>query len=475
MKTKMSKKAKYLLAVLLVCLTVFACLPIYSSANNVVSIEGILPFEDVADGKWYTEGVKFCYINGVVSGVTDYTFEPRTNLTRGMFVVMLAGAVNADVSIYSGRTSFKDVKTTSWYGNAVEWAYRNGYVSGVGEGYFAPKSGITREQMAVLITAYMENNGYDTSAKYDSYVLNKFIDKNKISSWAKEGVTYVVSIGLMSGTTDTTISPKTVITRAQATTIMMQFLKNYHYGDMCMHENIRNATCTEPEQCIDCGMKTGLPLGHYCNDLSCTKSSVCYECGETVYLTSGAHSFKAATCTKPRTCKECGATRGSALGHKYSNATCTTPKTCTVCKATSGSALGHNYVGTTCTINGKCSRCSSTQNAYGHSMSNGKCIHCGQGETLSQKNALKKAKLYLDFMSFSYQGLIKQLEYEKFSHEDAVYAADHCGANWYEQAAKKAALYLEIMAFSREGLIDQLEYEGFTHDQIIYAVTAVGY
>lgn len=95
--------------------------------------------------------------------------------------------------------------------------------------------------------------------------------------------------------------------------------------------------------------------------------------------------------------------------------------------------------------------------------------------TTGQRNALKSAESYLSFMTFSYSGLVKQLEYEKYSHEDAVYAADHCGADWNQQAAKSAENYLSMMAFSRDGLIKQLEYEGFTHEQAVYGVEANGY
>ena len=94
--------------------------------------------------------------------------------------------------------------------------------------------------------------------------------------------------------------------------------------------------------------------------------------------------------------------------------------------------------------------------------------------TTSQKNALRSAKQYLDVMPFSYTGLIKQLEYEKYSHEDAVYAADNCGADWNEQAAKAAKDYLDVMSFSRQGLIEQLEYEGYTHEQAVFGVNSVG-
>lgn len=94
--------------------------------------------------------------------------------------------------------------------------------------------------------------------------------------------------------------------------------------------------------------------------------------------------------------------------------------------------------------------------------------------TRSQSNALQQAHSYLNVMAFSYEGLIEQLEYEGYSHSDAVYAADNCGADWYEQAAKKAQEYEDVMAFSHSGLVDQLEYEGFTHAQAEHGVNAIG-
>jgi hypothetical protein len=95
-------------------------------------------------------------------------------------------------------------------------------------------------------------------------------------------------------------------------------------------------------------------------------------------------------------------------------------------------------------------------------------------ETVSQKNAIKKAKSYLAYSAFSYQGLIAQLEYEKFSHVDAIYGADNSGGNWNDQAAKKAKSYMEYSAFSRGGSIEQLKYDKFTQAQAEYGANAVG-
>ena len=88
---------------------------------------------------------------------------------------------------------------------------------------------------------------------------------------------------------------------------------------------------------------------------------------------------------------------------------------------------------------------------------------------------MKKAEQYLKYSAFSREGLIDQLMFEGFTHDEAVYGVDHTGADWNEQAAKKAEQYLKYSAFSREGLIDQLMFEGFTRSQAEYGVAAVGY
>ena len=95
--------------------------------------------------------------------------------------------------------------------------------------------------------------------------------------------------------------------------------------------------------------------------------------------------------------------------------------------------------------------------------------------TTGEKNALRSAREYLNFSAFSYTGLIKQLEYEGYSTEEATYAADNCNANWNEQAAKSAKEYLDMSSFSRQDLINQLIYEGYTQEQAEYGVTQNGY
>lgn len=95
-------------------------------------------------------------------------------------------------------------------------------------------------------------------------------------------------------------------------------------------------------------------------------------------------------------------------------------------------------------------------------------------ETVSQKNAIKSAKKYLEYTAFSKSGLIKQLEFEGYSNEDSTYAVSQINIDWNKQAAISAKKYLEYTSFSRDGLIKQLEFEGYSNQEATYGVDQTG-
>ncbi|GFG91509.1 hypothetical protein MBOU_35510 [Mycobacterium bourgelatii] len=93
---------------------------------------------------------------------------------------------------------------------------------------------------------------------------------------------------------------------------------------------------------------------------------------------------------------------------------------------------------------------------------------------VSQQNAIRVAKEYLDLSGYSRSGLINQLIYEGFSLEDATYAVDNITVDWNVQAARTAKEYLDMSGYSHSGLVNQLMYEGYTPAQAEYGVTAAG-
>ncbi len=312
------------------------------------SDEGVLPFDDFNSDAWYSEGVVFCYANSIMNGMNEYTFAPAGKLTRAQFVTILANVEGVDTSGYSVSV-FDDVKSGHWYYSAVAWAYDEGIVSGTSENSFSPNLQINRQTLARMMSLYMIKKGYEVSI--DDNVLDLYTDKGKIDDWAVDGIKYMVSSGLMSGMTQTTIGPKDTVNRAQAARILMTYVREHLYGD-CEHSFTDN-DCTNPPTCTKCGMIEGMPEGHVLpNEYSCTTSAVCLECGVEVAPSKVFHDFADATCGKPRICKLCGVSRGEPTGkHDWWAASCTNPKMCKVCYKTEGKAQGHS------TPNGYCTRC----------------------------------------------------------------------------------------------------------------------
>lgn len=95
--------------------------------------------------------------------------------------------------------------------------------------------------------------------------------------------------------------------------------------------------------------------------------------------------------------------------------------------------------------------------------------------TVGQENAASKALDYLDYTAFSRSGLIKQLEFEGFTTDEATFGVDYIDADWNAQAEAKAQDYMDYSSFSKQGLIDQLIFEGFSKEQAEIGAAAVGF
>ena len=93
-------------------------------------------------------------------------------------------------------------------------------------------------------------------------------------------------------------------------------------------------------------------------------------------------------------------------------------------------------------------------------------------ETMTAEEAVKN---YLQYFPMSRQGLIDQLsQVDGYSVEEATAGVDASGANWNEQAVRQAKGHLEAMSYTFDELVDQLEYEKFTHEEAVYGAEHSG-
>lgn len=193
---------------------------------------GHLPFTDIKETAWYYDSISRAYQNNLVFGTSETQFRPNDLLTREQAAMIFYNWSGADEKYDS--CSFIDVKTGSWYCNAVEWAYRNEIMLGVGKGRFGVGDYITRQDLVTVIyRAYQK----DTDREYGYLDSNfyKFTDHNVTSEYAIEAMKFatglvqcILSDGtggpeqpFLFGDNNNMLRPKAPCTRAEAVVIII--------------------------------------------------------------------------------------------------------------------------------------------------------------------------------------------------------------------------------------------------------------
>ncbi|MFR8644325.1 MAG: S-layer homology domain-containing protein [Monoglobus pectinilyticus] len=179
------------------------------------------PFADVKESDWFYNDVMYVYYNGIMSGTGETTFEPNTTTNRAMFVAVVWRLENMPAP--ENTASFTDVEKGTWYTEAAAWAYENGIASGFGDGTFGPNEKLTREQLAVFLYKYAQYKGYDLTITGN---IDSFIDKDSVSPWAKDAVTWAVQNGFIAGKDGNKLDPKGFATRAEFAAIIHRFIGN---------------------------------------------------------------------------------------------------------------------------------------------------------------------------------------------------------------------------------------------------------
>lgn len=181
-----------------------------------------LPFVDIDADAWYYNSVKYVYKNNIIYGISDDKFSPNTNLTRGNLVTILWRMEGSKTVI--GELKFNDVKPGVYYYEAVKWAEKNNIINGYTETEFGPNNNIKREQLATILMNYAKYKKKDTTKRAD---LSKYIDSSKVSSYAKEAVSWAIATKIISGKVNyTKIDPFGKATRAE-TAAMIENYCNY--------------------------------------------------------------------------------------------------------------------------------------------------------------------------------------------------------------------------------------------------------
>lgn len=122
-----------------------------------------LDYSDLSRDAWYHQCVDYALENGLMTGMGGGIFSPNGTLTRAEAVTVLWKLENRPQVSY--QLNFEDVAEGQWFTEMVRWAVSKEIMTGNGDGTFGPNSPITREQLAAILYRYAAYKKYDVSAK----------------------------------------------------------------------------------------------------------------------------------------------------------------------------------------------------------------------------------------------------------------------------------------------------------------------
>ena len=173
------------------------------------------------DGHWAKDKIQAMSDEGILNGVKDggeTYFNPDSGMTRAELAAIISRFKKLDYSEYENAVlPFADSdKIQPWALASVKAVYGSGLMNGKSDDggktlVFDPDSHVTRAEVMTLLARAVSIEDYSETA---------FADDDDIPQWARDGITRLVSVGIVKGYEDNTIRPNLRMTRAEGAAML---------------------------------------------------------------------------------------------------------------------------------------------------------------------------------------------------------------------------------------------------------------
>ncbi|WP_179218730.1 S-layer homology domain-containing protein [Saccharibacillus sp. O23] len=174
------------------------------------------------DNHWSRSAVEDLSARQILNGESTGQFAPNRPVTRAEF----AAAVVRAYALYDRGTerSFKDVKASDWYAEAVRTAAQWNLINGQSDGGFAPDRTISREEAAAILGRAQSALTPDTAVGGSaSMQLGSFEDSGEVSDWSRSAVEQMIRQGVIRGY-DGSLKPGSDVTRGETAAMLQRLL-----------------------------------------------------------------------------------------------------------------------------------------------------------------------------------------------------------------------------------------------------------
>ena len=152
-------------------------------------------FTDVKPTAYYADSVAWAVTNKITEGIGGGKFGPDVTCSRAQVVTFLWRAAGSPVVNYA--MSFSDVAEGKWYTEAVRWAASDGITAGLPDGSFGVNDACTRAQVVTFLFRFAVSQGLELVTLEDR--LSGFSDHDQVGSYAVPAMNWAIGQGILQG------------------------------------------------------------------------------------------------------------------------------------------------------------------------------------------------------------------------------------------------------------------------------------
>lgn len=169
---------------------------------------------------WSKDAMEFAVKNNFITGVSEDKIAPKAALTRAQLAAILSRAMKTGAGDVSVLDNFTDADKNAWYAGSMAKAVELNILYGDGDSIY-PDRPVTRQELfAILVRAFPVTGG-------DESTLASYNDAGSISSWAKAAISAMIAQGYASGYEDKTLRPAQQVTREEFAQLLYRMQEFY--------------------------------------------------------------------------------------------------------------------------------------------------------------------------------------------------------------------------------------------------------
>ncbi|GCB29033.1 hemoblobin-interacting domain-containing protein [Anaerotignum faecicola] len=169
---------------------------------------------------WSKDAMEFAVKNNFITGVSQDKIAPKAALTRTQLAAILSRVMKTGAGDVSVLDNFTDADKNAWYASAMAKAVELNILYGDGDSIY-PDRPVTRQELfAILVRAFAVTGG-------DESTLASYNDAGSISSWAKAAISAMIAQGYASGYEDKTLRPTQQVTREEFAQLLYRMQEFY--------------------------------------------------------------------------------------------------------------------------------------------------------------------------------------------------------------------------------------------------------